>query len=93
MPEKNRGIPLWLELTYASVIACTVQTVVNFAMNRKRKNQEERSTTSAAGGGASAYENQKAVHEYVQFHYGAPGDVLPYPEGPMMLVKVCSRLT
>ena len=43
---------------------------------------EERSTTSSAGGGAAAYETRKAVDEYLQFHFGADSDILPYPHGP-----------
>lgn len=43
---------------------------------------EERSTTSSAGGGAAAYETRKAVDEYLQFHFGAASDIMPYPQGP-----------
>ena len=49
---------------------------------RKKAKEEGRSTTSSSGGGASAYETRKAVDEYVQFHYGRPDDLLPYPMGP-----------
>lgn len=43
---------------------------------------DERSTTSSAGGGAAAYETRKAVDEYLQFHFGADEDILPYACGP-----------
>ena len=43
------------------------------------------STTSSAAGGIAAYETRKAVDEYLQFHFGADQDILPYPHGP----KVC----
>ena len=53
-------------------------------LRRKRggSSLEERSTTSSAGGGAAAYETRKAVDEYLQFHFGADSDILPYPNGP-----------
>ena len=49
---------------------------------RGKGSLEERSTTSSAGGGAQAYETRKAVDEYLQFHFGADADVLPYAIGP-----------
>ncbi|MEW5305282.1 MAG: hypothetical protein WDW36_007834 [Sanguina aurantia] len=49
---------------------------------KKSTGLEERSTTSSAGGGAAAYETRKAVDEYVQFHFGADDDVMPYAAGP-----------
>jgi hypothetical protein len=36
------------------------------------------STTSSAQG-TGVYETDKAVAEYLMFHFGAPGDILPYP--------------
>ncbi|KAF5830252.1 hypothetical protein DUNSADRAFT_14825 [Dunaliella salina] len=50
--------------------------------NKGGASVESRSTTSSVGGGATAYETGKAVDEYIQFHYGDPRDVLPYPDGP-----------
>jgi hypothetical protein len=46
---------------------------------------EERSTTSSAAGGVAAYETRKAVDEYLQFHFGADEDILPYKAGPKVL--------
>lgn len=43
---------------------------------------ESRSTTSSAGGGVAAYETRRAVDEYLQFHFGAEKDILPYDVGP-----------
>lgn len=55
-------------------------------LGRRKKGKgsaiEERSTTSSAGGGAAAYETRKAVDEYLQFHFGADSDILPYANGP-----------
>ena len=62
------------------------------ALRKLRKGKgslEERSTTSSAGGGASAYETRKAVDEYLQFHFGAPADVMPYANGPKARAHAC----
>lgn len=40
---------------------------------------ENRSVTSILGGSSKAYETRKAVDEYVQFHFGDPSTVAPYP--------------
>eukprot|EP01023_Acetabularia_acetabulum_P041962 TRINITY_DN4113_c1_g1_i2.p1 TRINITY_DN4113_c1_g1~~TRINITY_DN4113_c1_g1_i2.p1 ORF type:complete len:295 (-),score=35.23 TRINITY_DN4113_c1_g1_i2:26-910(-) len=57
---------------------------------------EERSTTSGAAGGILAYENQKAVQEYLLFHYGKAEDILPYqnmgPVEAMEFVGKCAKL-
>ena len=39
-----------------------------------------RSTT--ASGGSNVYESSKAVHEYLNFHYGSDEDLMPYKFGP-----------
>lgn len=52
------------------------------AAAKPKENLEERSTTSSAGGGTAAYETRKAVDEYLQFHFGADADILPYAKGP-----------
>ena len=64
--------------------ASAIGAVAVFLKLRKGKGSslEERSTTSSAGGGAAAYETRKAVDEYIQFHFGAEADVLPYGNGP-----------
>ncbi|KAG2451483.1 hypothetical protein HYH02_004081 [Chlamydomonas schloesseri] len=53
---------------------------------------QERSTTSSAGGGAAAYETKKAVDEYLQFHFAAPTDLLPYANGPKEALNFTTRL-
>lgn len=40
-----------------------------------------RSTTASGSGGSAVYESQKAVHEYLCFHYGNT-DAFPYDFGP-----------
>jgi hypothetical protein len=60
-------------------------------LGRRDASLEERSTTSSAGGGAAAYETRKAVDEYLQFHFGAASDILPYAAGPkVMTVAGCA---
>ena len=59
---------------------------------RKGSSLEERSTTSSAGGGAAAYETRKAVDEYLQFHFGADDDIMPYPKGPKEALNFTARL-
>ena len=69
----------------ASGAAGAVGAALLFLARRKKGKDsviEERSTTSSAGGGAAAYETRKAVDEYLQFHFGADSDILPYANGP-----------
>ncbi|CAN0235112.1 unnamed protein product [Hapterophycus canaliculatus] len=39
-------------------------------------------TRSTAASGSIVYEGERAVHEYLQFHFGRPEQVLPYDCGP-----------
>lgn len=43
--------------------------------------QEDISTTSSSHSG-NVYETDKAVAEYLMFHFGASKDILPYENGP-----------
>lgn len=51
-----------------------------------RLGNDARPLTFRAGGtgfrGMNVYETKKLVDEYMLFHYGAAGDVMPYPSGP-----------
>ena len=40
---------------------------------------EVRSTTAS---GSTVYESARATDEYLQFHFGAPHEVLPYEDAP-----------
>ncbi|GFR46879.1 hypothetical protein Agub_g8520 [Astrephomene gubernaculifera] len=62
------------------------------ARSGKTDDIQERSTTSSAGGGAAAYETKKAVDEYLQFHFAAPEDLLPYSNGPKDALMFTARL-
>ena len=39
-------------------------------------------STTGSTGGVALYETSKAVNEYLQFHFGADNDILPYGHGP-----------
>ena len=39
-------------------------------------------STTGSNGGVALYETSKAVNEYLQFHFGADNDILPYSHGP-----------
>eukprot|EP00053_Salpingoeca_punica_P007702 m.70037 g.70037 ORF g.70037 m.70037 type:complete len:275 (-) comp14285_c0_seq2:314-1138(-) len=55
---------------------------------------ESRSTTSSSAGGPAAYESNRAVSEYVQFHFGSPEDVMPYAFGPregLAFPRICAE--
>eukprot|EP00048_Salpingoeca_helianthica_P015939 m.229525 g.229525 ORF g.229525 m.229525 type:complete len:305 (+) comp17766_c0_seq1:35-949(+) len=54
--------------------------------------QSNRSTTSSSGGGPTAYETQRAVDEYIQFHFGDASDLMPYEFGPKDALKFTSVL-
>ncbi|KAE9049216.1 hypothetical protein PR001_g3508 [Phytophthora rubi] len=56
-----------------------------------------RSTTAS---GSAVYESERAVHEYLQFHYGEPSAVVPYSFAPQdalqflpRTVERCAKLT
>ncbi len=82
-----------------SCVAGAATTALFFILsNRRNKGKssdggklEERSTTSSAGGGAAAYETTKAVDEYLQFHFGADQDILPYAQGPKVMPSIRFR--
>lgn len=48
------------------------------------------STTSSSHTG-NVYETDKAVAEYLQFHFGRAEDILPYPEGPHSALEFAQR--
>ena len=48
-------------------------------------------STTSSGHSGSVYETDKAVAEYLMFHFGAPGDILPYAEGPHAALEFASR--
>lgn len=48
------------------------------------------STTSSGHSGA-VYETDKAVAEYLLFHFAAPKDILPYQTGPHDALEFASR--
>jgi len=61
--------------------------------------EQVRSTTAS---GSLVYESEKATQEYLQFHYGAPHLVFPYPQGltmgdamefPSRCARLCLRFT
>ena len=58
--------------------------VIAFGLRQYRKRccADTRSTTSSTGGGPSAYENKKAVDEYLQMHYATADELIPYSVGP-----------
>jgi hypothetical protein len=64
-----------------------------FIFNKRFKKDDlkDRSTTSSAGGGSAAYETAKAVDEYLQFHFGADQDIMPYKNGPKVRLLHLSR--
>jgi putative 4-mercaptohistidine N1-methyltranferase len=47
-----------------------------------------RSTTAS---GSTVYESERAMHEYVQTHYGLPGDIYPYPNAPTEAITFISK--
>ena len=38
------------------------------------------------------YESDRLVREYLLFHYGAPEEILPWPEGPRDALNFAARL-
>jgi hypothetical protein len=51
---------------------------------------EDISTTSSSHSG-NVYETQKAVAEYLMFHFGEPKDLLPYADGPTNALDFAAR--
>mmetsp|Transcript_24861 Transcript_24861/g.36670 ORF Transcript_24861/g.36670 Transcript_24861/m.36670 type:complete len:279 (-) Transcript_24861:59-895(-) len=51
-------------------------------MSQFSNNQSVRSTASSGTSGSDVYESERAVHEYLLFHYGSPDVLMPYKFGP-----------
>jgi SAM-dependent methyltransferase len=68
----------------ALLASAAIAGVGVYALTRARR---ERSAALAAGAasttssaqGVGVYETEKAVAEYLMFHFGAPADIMPYP--------------
>ena len=48
-------------------------------------------STTSSGHSGNVYESNKAVAEYLMFHFGAPTDILPYAFGPRDALEFASR--
>lgn len=64
---------------------------------KKRIKSASQSVTSSQGCGLKVYETEKAVNEYLQFHYGDPATVMPYDIAPkvngfMAFGAICAYL-
>lgn len=76
-------------LVKGALVGAATGLLVNLALewyrNRASKSastsQEDISTTSSGHSG-NVYETDKAVAEYLMFHFGADNDILPYENGP-----------
>lgn len=75
----------------AGVVASAVVGVgLMWLRSKPEAESEDLSTTSSTHGG-QVYETNKAVAEYLQFHFGADEDILPYAEGPREALRFASR--
>ncbi len=59
-------------------------------MKRQQANDANTSTTSSAQA-FGVYETNKAVAEYLMFHFGKDEDILPYAAGPKNALNFASR--
>jgi putative 4-mercaptohistidine N1-methyltranferase len=50
------------------------------------------SVRSTAASGSTVYESERAVHEYLQFHFASDKEILPYAEGPHSALGFTARL-
>jgi len=50
------------------------------------------SVRSTAASGSIIYEDERAVHEYLQFHYATPEELMPYKNGPHNAMDWNNRL-
>lgn len=66
-----------------------LQALLQYIKARKAE-VEEISTTSSSHSG-NVYETDKAVAEYLMFHFGAPSDILPYDNAPHSALEFASR--
>ena len=78
---------LFWHIHHTNAAAAAAATTTTATMTHKDDDGDAPlSTTSTGtgrkGGGVAMYENKKAVDEYLQFHFGAPHDILPYACGP-----------
>ncbi len=70
--------------------AVLAQAAVTWWRARRAAADAEMSTTSSSHSG-NVYETNKAVAEYLMFHFGAPEDVLPYANGPKAALDFPAR--
>ena len=47
---------------------------------------------STAASGSTVYESERAVHEYLQFHYASDAEILPYADAPHSALGFTERL-
>jgi putative 4-mercaptohistidine N1-methyltranferase len=50
------------------------------------------SVRSTAASGSTVYESERAVHEYLQFHYASDSEILPYADAPTSALGFTKRL-
>jgi hypothetical protein len=74
-----------------ALLGVGITVAVNAFRARKiKESTAELSTTSSSHSG-NVYETQKAVSEYLMFHFGAPRDILPFEEGPSNALDFAAR--
>ncbi len=87
-----------------SAAALIVHLALEWARGRANKKNAESSTsssssssapeeisTTSSGHSGNVYETDKAVAEYLMFHFGTAQDLLPYKEGPVSALDFAAR--
>lgn len=78
------------------VVQCTQKTFGSFSCFARRPFAnavpDVRSTTASGVGGSAVYETQRAVDEYLQFHYASDDELLPFACGPKDALGFTKRM-
>ena len=77
-------------LAAGSLLASAILLVLD---SRKKKSASDSSnvSTTSSSHGQSVYETDKAVAEYLMFHYAKPEELLPYAKGPFEAVDFAAK--
>ena len=88
---KQDGAQLALAALSGAAAGAALHALVQALLARRAAAGAEALSTTSSGHSGSVYETDKAVAEYLMFHFGAPADILPYAAGPHAALDFASR--
>lgn len=77
--RSNNALPIALGIGIASLAVLYARRVLSKSASNPTRRPMQNVSTTSSGHDSSVYETQKAVSEYLLFHFGTAEDILPYP--------------